>query len=849
MAINLADYYLQENVSNNYTVGYDDGEILQAVGQSVKGNGQYLDSIEFLLTPGNTPTGNAYAKVYAHSGTFGTSSVPTGSALATSDAFDVTVLDIHEAYTLAKFEFTGTNRIELKNGTNYVITIEYYSDGHDLINTYCDTTSPTHEGNACEKWDGSWSAAAHDLIFYLYTSDITDNILSHLTVEKLTTTKEINGTWSAKMTCIPDSNIKYGAYVSIPLPYQLTLAPDDAKYEDYIVDTYKIVKSGGKYYQEVNLFHNMIELSFSSLEPFYKTLLVEDLLDYILDGSNWTAGTCDIDATVLLRADRPITRLAALNLLAEKCGGELDYHSTTRIVDLKRQIGTVTKRQIRYDKNLTEIKRNIDGPVITRVYCYGPDNYQINSTLLDNCDDYTKYAASGAGTLEAGTLYWQGSGSIKASSSTLNETFTRDLGAGNVIDLSGHDTLKFKIYVEADCVAGFQFGIGESAWNEQTVETGALTGGCMVDVELDLSGVADGDKDAIRHIGFKNLTDGAVIFTFDDIRAFYGLPYIDSDKIGDYKEPRCYDYFHSSRIEAVQNEIMIYPTDDSYISQGKPNTNYKTSVYLKIRDYGSVDFLSAIKWNLLNNIPIGATIDEAILGVTVEATDFTSGGSADIQLCDANWNENTLTYNNRPGSDGNVTTLDGNSKGLKEVTITSTVQNWWSGAASNFGLRFELNISDTNKTITLSSKEGNNPPYLKVKYSVTPNPSPIIEAGARKFLAENDEPIISYAGKFVDLARTMSDTWEDETVELGDTLRAYDDDMEINVDVRVRKITYDHFHPENTDIELVNKVYTLSDIQAKILRQLKYLYPFDDDDRVGYANTIQVGNLGSKVNV
>ena len=60
-----------------------------AVGQSFTGNGLILNSAEFYLKKKGSPTGNAVVKIYAHSGTYGTSSVPTGSALATSDNFDV----------------------------------------------------------------------------------------------------------------------------------------------------------------------------------------------------------------------------------------------------------------------------------------------------------------------------------------------------------------------------------------------------------------------------------------------------------------------------------------------------------------------------------------------------------------------------------------------------------------------------------------------------------------------------------------------------------------------------------------------------------------------------------------
>jgi hypothetical protein len=59
-----------------------------ALGQSFTGNGLVLNSATFRIIKNNSPTGNIYAKIYAHTGTFGTSSVPTGAALAISAAYD-----------------------------------------------------------------------------------------------------------------------------------------------------------------------------------------------------------------------------------------------------------------------------------------------------------------------------------------------------------------------------------------------------------------------------------------------------------------------------------------------------------------------------------------------------------------------------------------------------------------------------------------------------------------------------------------------------------------------------------------------------------------------------------------
>ena len=83
-----------------------------------------LSSCKFYINSlfNNTLTGTAYARLYAHSGTFGSSGVPTGSPLAESDSYDVSVLT-NSTYQLVTFNFTGVAQIELTQNTNYCIAL------------------------------------------------------------------------------------------------------------------------------------------------------------------------------------------------------------------------------------------------------------------------------------------------------------------------------------------------------------------------------------------------------------------------------------------------------------------------------------------------------------------------------------------------------------------------------------------------------------------------------------------------------------------------------------------------------------------------------------------------------
>jgi hypothetical protein len=162
----IIDSYSEENQDGS-------GIISNTVGQSFTNNSGsiQLDSCKFYLKKGGisgSPTGNAVAKIYAHSGTYGTSSVPTGSALATSDNFDVSTLS--GSFGLATFNFSGSNRIQLNDSTYYCVLIEYTNgDEFDYVENGHDESSPSHSGNQFYGSEGDWTAQnAVDVCFYVY---------------------------------------------------------------------------------------------------------------------------------------------------------------------------------------------------------------------------------------------------------------------------------------------------------------------------------------------------------------------------------------------------------------------------------------------------------------------------------------------------------------------------------------------------------------------------------------------------------------------------------------------------------------------------------------------------------
>lgn len=137
----VGDEYTVDNYSADQTIDNN----LDAVYQSFVGNGEHLSSITLLIEKVGVPAGDMTMEVYAHTGTYGTSSEPTGAAIATAVAINTdNELDLH--YHIVMFLFDET--VTLTNGVNYVWQLNYTTGtATDYINLAIDNTTPTHGGN------------------------------------------------------------------------------------------------------------------------------------------------------------------------------------------------------------------------------------------------------------------------------------------------------------------------------------------------------------------------------------------------------------------------------------------------------------------------------------------------------------------------------------------------------------------------------------------------------------------------------------------------------------------------------------------------------------------------------
>jgi|GEM_PF-4506058 len=164
----LLDSYSESNYTASSTAAATESRGQSFTSPSTQYN---LVSCKFYVY---TDTGNVTtrAKLYAHSGTYGTNGVPTGSVLATSS--DVVVNQASS--TLITYTF-GTPYL-LSADTYYFIVLEAEGGESNNFKFGYDGT-PEHSGNYASYTGSSWSASsARDLIFYVYgdPNNVTVNV-------------------------------------------------------------------------------------------------------------------------------------------------------------------------------------------------------------------------------------------------------------------------------------------------------------------------------------------------------------------------------------------------------------------------------------------------------------------------------------------------------------------------------------------------------------------------------------------------------------------------------------------------------------------------------------------------
>ncbi len=164
----LADSYPEGNFTASWPVY---GPNYSQVGQSFTATAGALDSAVFYLRREAGSVGNAYALLYAHSGTFGVDGLPSGAPLATSSPVDVTTLS-DSVRQLVTFPFDNTLTLTAGDQVRDRHQVRGYSGRIPSPATSTMTARPM----TATLWPGSPTTGfprAGDAVFYVYQTPTT----------------------------------------------------------------------------------------------------------------------------------------------------------------------------------------------------------------------------------------------------------------------------------------------------------------------------------------------------------------------------------------------------------------------------------------------------------------------------------------------------------------------------------------------------------------------------------------------------------------------------------------------------------------------------------------------------
>jgi len=155
-------------IASASTTGYGDTncDSSQLVGQSfeVATSGK-LKELLIAIKSNGTISGSFTFAIYAHSGTYGSSSIPSGSALATSDSFNTS--GVSSSYASKTIVFSGANQIIMTSGERYVFVCTYSNTSWPNALLMQNKTPSFYSGNQSYN-SGGWNAlSGYDMAFDL----------------------------------------------------------------------------------------------------------------------------------------------------------------------------------------------------------------------------------------------------------------------------------------------------------------------------------------------------------------------------------------------------------------------------------------------------------------------------------------------------------------------------------------------------------------------------------------------------------------------------------------------------------------------------------------------------------
>ena len=617
------------------------------------------------------------------------------------------------------------------------------------------------------------------------------NVISIKTPIALTITKEINGLWSALLEIKKDDYIKTECYVEI-------------ENELYISKTIEKLKTKSGVTFQVQLEHNMTELNGYFIGPFIWTdKTCAEMLTLALTGTPWTVGVTDISGTQTIESNKKISVLAALQLIVQAFIGELYFHSKPRIVDIKNEIGTAHKLPIRYDKNSDYIKKIENSEKLcTRLYIYGEGDYAtegIAGNLIWALREDTDYIYAVGTVINKCFKYLKSDMSFVAASPSYEDTIyalTED--ATHVYIAGGYTARKICKYLKSDLslvkegpdLSGIIFALVNDA--NYIYYAGTVTERVYKYKKSDLYYEASGPwyGGPIRVLAEDDNFIYCGGYTLDPTVKIWKLQKSNLAKVDE--SPEIDDGIWGLAVDDTYvyacggNEKKIYKylksnmsfTAESSAQAGRPGTLTEDTNYI----YASIaDGINKVyKFNKSNMLKVAESPDYGtpIYALTEDANYIYAGG--------------------------------GEAVVGEEVGIISKVCKY---LKSDMSLVKEA--PNYGSIGYLESEYINDYKYVKEQtiYTNIDDAQRLLAYG-QLYIATYGLPLRSYIVNIQD--KVAFPEWGSEILDIGDTIRIYDNDLKTNEDVRIKRFVKDLTNPVKTTVELVNTIERITDLLSKL---------------------------------
>jgi len=266
------------------------GSLFLGAAQAFTGDGNSIVACEFMLSMVGSLVGWVYAELYEITGTYGTDAKPTGSAIATSDAFIIPSIPATKEMCL--FEFSTPYATTA--GAKYCIAIKY-SDGNvsNYINVYRDQTTNTHDGNDSRYYSGAWSIWNDgDLVFRIYTNNPLPSYFSEQDIAN----KPTGTNYGAVSAAIDSDDIIHIAYMSdagkaSPLLYATFRA--DGTNDDWLTTDVSLVGDIGEDPTAITNLYTAIAIDSADVPhiTFTRVVKISGAVTFTLSYINKVSGT------------------------------------------------------------------------------------------------------------------------------------------------------------------------------------------------------------------------------------------------------------------------------------------------------------------------------------------------------------------------------------------------------------------------------------------------------------------------------------------------------------------------------------------------------------------------------